>query len=164
MTQNWAGGGGHTKGVGVACIGSAARWVLHKGRLTKGVIHAGTCTHERGYTWRHLPQDLQKGPGYTPGEPQARRGPQKGFYTGLLVVLSSTTGPATHRPCYTQALLHTGPATHRPCYTQALLHTGPATHRPCYTQALLHTGPATHRPCYTQALLRTGDATHGMHR
>ena len=55
----------------------------------------------------------------------------------------------THRPFYTQILLHTDPFTHRRFYTQTLLHTDHF-----YTQTLLHTDPFTHRPFYTQTLLR----------
>ena len=45
----------------------------------------------------------------------------------------------THRPFYTQTLLH------RSCYTQTHLHTDAFTHRSVYTQTLLHTEAFTHR-------------------
>ena len=65
-------------------------------------------------------------------------------------------GPFTHRPFYTQTLLHKDPFTFP---AQTLSHTDPFTHRCFYTQKLLHKDPFTHRRLYTQLLLHTAAFT-----
>ena len=68
-------------------------------------------------------------------------------------------GPFTHRPFYTQTLLHKDPFTFP---AQTLSHTDPFTHRCFYTQKLLHKDhkdPFTHRCLYTQLLLHTAAFT-----
>ena len=65
------------------------------------------------------------------------------------------TDTFTHKPCYTQKLLHTDAFTHRRFCTQTLLRTDPLTHRSFYTQELLHIEAFTHRRFYTQTLSHT---------
>ena len=98
----------------------------------------------------------------------------------------------THKPFYTQKLLHTHTHahthtqthTHTHFCTRTLSHTDPLTHKPFYTQTLLHTNPLTQKPfdtqklrhadpIYTQTLLHTNAYTltltpsymqHQLHR
>ena len=70
------------------------------------------------------------------------------------------TDTFTHKPCYTQKLLHTDAFTHRRFCTQTLLRTDPLTHRSFYTQTLLHTEAFTHRRFHTQIFLHTDAFTH----
>ena len=79
----------------------------------------------------------------------------------------------THRPFYTQTLLHTDPATHKPpshkhVGTQTLLHTNACTHKRFYkrfytptlhTQTLLHTD-ALHTNALTQKRFDTQTLWH----
>ena len=73
--------------------------------------------------------------------------------------LEINTDAFTHRPFYTQTLLHTT-FSHTEAFTQALLHTDAFTHRRFYTQTILHTDAFTHRRFYTQTLLHTDAFTH----